>query len=199
MCTSRIAEQQPAHQRERRAVELSAREAERHQAAGPPPDGRKNRPGAQHAGASEHRRDCHAVTTAARAGLNHTLQDHLRRLPTVGGPGHDTERWRLGALARRSIASSPVSAVLVELAICSRSEARGAGRRRRGHGGRLEPFGRGQVLHRRRRPNSKSSVWLAIASDPPLPGGNDRQHTITRRGATSSAAVGIETVGRRRP
>ena len=65
MCTSRIAEQQPAHQRERRAVELSAREAERHQAAGPPPDGRKNRPGAQHAGASEHRRDCHAVTTAA--------------------------------------------------------------------------------------------------------------------------------------
>ena len=65
MCTSRIAEQQPAHQRERRAVELSVREAERHQAAGPPPDGRKNRPGAQHAGASEHRRDCHAVTTAA--------------------------------------------------------------------------------------------------------------------------------------
>ena len=66
MCASRIAEQQPAHRRERRAVELSAREAERHQAAGPPPDGRKNRPcGPARAGASEHRRDCHAVTTAA--------------------------------------------------------------------------------------------------------------------------------------
>ena len=40
-----------------------------------------------------------------RVGLNHTLQDYLRRLPTVDGPGHDTDRCRLGAVARPPIAS----------------------------------------------------------------------------------------------
>ena len=58
-----IAEQKPTHQRKRRAVELPAR-AVRHQAAGPPAAGRKNRPRAQHPGAAEHRGNHHAMTMA---------------------------------------------------------------------------------------------------------------------------------------
>ena len=59
-----VAEQEPAHQRERGAVALPAREAERHQAAGPPAAGRKNRPRPQHPGAAERRRTHHAMTTS---------------------------------------------------------------------------------------------------------------------------------------
>ena len=57
-----VADQEPAHQRERRAIELPAREAERHPAAGPPTAERKDRPRAQHSGAAERRGTRHAVT-----------------------------------------------------------------------------------------------------------------------------------------
>ena len=59
-----VAEQQPAHQRERRAVELPAGEAVRHQAAGPSAAGRKNRPRAPYQGAAEHRGNHHAMMKA---------------------------------------------------------------------------------------------------------------------------------------
>ena len=50
-----VAEQEAAHQRERGAVGLPAREAVRHQASGPPAGGRTNRPRAQHQGAATRR------------------------------------------------------------------------------------------------------------------------------------------------
>ena len=59
-----------------------------------------------------------------RVGLNHTLQDCLRRLPTIGGRG---TTQRDGGSARWRVRRSPVGrvfAVLVVLAISSRSEAR---------------------------------------------------------------------------
>ena len=73
-----VADQEPAPQRQRRAVELPAREAERHQAVGAPPAGR-NRPGAQNRGAPEHRRDRHARTAVE------TIESH-------GQPRHERHR-----------------------------------------------------------------------------------------------------------
>ena len=103
-----------------------------------------------------------------RIGLNHTLQDYLRRLPTVDGPGHDTDRCRLGAVARPPIASSPrfrrAGRVCHFQPLRGAPGPRGAGSRRQRDGGRLELFGRRRSA-RLRRPSSKSSGRSAIVPD----------------------------------
>ena len=87
----RVAEQDPAHQRECRAVELPARESERHQAAGPPAAGRKNRPRSQHQGTAEHRGNHHAMTTAE------AIRDETSLVPQTMGwtpvPVRGRPRW----------------------------------------------------------------------------------------------------------
>ena len=57
-----VADAEPARQRQRRAAELPAGETERDPAAGPPADGRKDRPGTQHPGATARGRTGDAVS-----------------------------------------------------------------------------------------------------------------------------------------
>ena len=68
-----------------------AREAERHQAAGPPAAGRKNRPRSQHQGTAEHRGNHHAMTTAE------AIRDETSLVPQTMGwtpaPVRGWPRW----------------------------------------------------------------------------------------------------------
>ena len=96
-----VAEQEPAHQRQRRAVELPAFEAVRHPAAGAPPAGRKERPRPQHPGAAQRRGTRDAMTRATTLEVPRRQLRHERRGMATSRPARTRTRAR-GAVGRRS-------------------------------------------------------------------------------------------------